>query len=89
MLELLGPDAPSPAKPPVASTCRWAGQLLGLAWLVQTKVGLKLYDQAPAQNTAHLDDGSSYSDYRMTLEDWEMAQEMVSSPLFLNPLVSF
>jgi hypothetical protein len=70
-------DIPMPAKPPVACSTRWAGQLVTLRWVVQSKKALKLYDRLPATNTAKLDDGSSYEDHVMVPEDWEVAEQMV------------
>jgi hypothetical protein len=78
MCERLG-DIPVPAKPPVASATRWAGQLVTLRWVVRSKKALKVYDRLPATNTASLDDGTNYDDHVMSTEDWEVAEQLVSA----------
>ena len=81
MCERLG-DTNIPAKPPIACATRWAGQLATLRWVVHSKKALKVYDRLPATNTASLDDGTNYDDHVMSMEDWEMAEQLVSALAF-------
>lgn len=78
-MDRVGDDHPAPAKPPVASATRWAGQLLSLGWVVHAKKSLVLYDKLPATGTAVLDDGTTYAEHVLTKEDWEVAEQLVGA----------
>ena len=90
MLSLLD-DGPPPAKPPVAGATRWAGQLVTLNWVVKNKKALKAYDRMPALDTACLDDGSNYTEHILSVEDWEVAEQLVrpTAPLPLSHTHAF
>jgi hypothetical protein len=87
VLSLVEDEAPPP-KPPTASATRWAGQLAVLRWVVQTKKYLTTHDVAPPTDCAHLDDGTTYDDHKLSKEDWEVAEQMVSTFLCLKFIIT-
>lgn len=86
MMDKLPKDCPPVAKPPVSCATRWAGQLVSLSWVVHSKKALRAYDRLPATDTALLDDGSTYVDHIMSIEDWEVAEQLVLSWEVNRPL---
>lgn len=64
-------------KPPVGARTRWAGVIPMITWMNENIKAILEYDARHPKDCAMLEDGSEYGDHLMTIEDWEILQQLV------------
>ena len=65
-------------KPPIGASTRWAGIIPMITWVNENMEALIEYDAKHPRDCAVLEDGSTYKDYVLREEDYELLNQLLS-----------